>query len=857
MGAVLNKRAKLLKRDTTSDLFSVVEYWDEDKVFILDEPAIGAFIICQPTPGSNDDIRNSLENFFKTDFPEGTIVQMQLASLPDLENRLYGYNRVRGNRMLGKDQEQIELLSDSISNFYRRGTLQNINDNGYRFRDYEFWISIKVPIKKAIPSENELKSFKRRVRSTVSTLSQFAPVIADEFQYKRRMSVMLNMYGDASWKGKPHHQDKCQIDRPLRELFLDQGKRIEPTDKGVEIYDQNGEMCQFVKSISITDMPEKMLYGQMINLLGDWEQGNTLLDEHFILSLNVEYPNQKSAKDKFSKSRTFITNQAKGSILQYLDKLRFQKMDFDAVNRELDQSGSLLIKYSMQMLCFTKNEQSANDFVDKVQGMYSKKNISIMQDNFFTLPFMLAGLPFGVDAEFVKSSHRFKKATTKALPFLTPHMASWKGNTPNPTLLLGSRFGQAVSIDFFESDTNFNIYGAATSGAGKSFFIGFLTNAILGVGVKEQDNDNERQEYDDGAQVFIIDVGRSYVGLAEQYDQSQFLAFGRDFKYSLNPFSNVTDFYGKEGEINMIRTLIKTMASPSGNISDLQNAEILEVLKVIWEAKGASSTITDFANECLKHELVEMHLIGRQLKPFCDNGIYGDFFGDKYPPVNFDGRLVVCELEELKSDSHLQVTVLMALVMGIQNKMYLSSKGDTPRRRMFILDEAWEYLKEDKNGASMMQFFADFLETGWRRFRKYGAAGALVTQSVMDAYTSVVGRAIIANSKWMLLMKQQPEQVERLKEEKAFTGNETDFKLLSSLKTVKARPAVTDEAFSEVLVKDGLNSQVCRLYTDRKFQLILTTDKKEKDKRQEYIDRGMTMADATNQMIEDEKLSAL
>jgi conjugal transfer ATP-binding protein TraC len=156
----------------------------------------------------------------------------------------------------------------------------------------------------------------------------------------------------------------------------------------------------------------------------------------------------------------------------------------------------------------------------------------------------------------------------------------------------------------------------------------------------------------------------------------------------------------------------------------------------------------------------------------------------------------------------------------------------------------------------MMVFFAKFLETGWRRFRKYGASGAMVTQSVMDAYESSVGRAIISNSAWMLLMKQTAEAVNRLEKEQTFSGTKTEFQLLKSLKTLSPRPEFTDEAYSEVLVRHSGDSQVCRLYTDRKFQLILTTNKDEKNIRKTYMDTGLDLNSAIDAMIADEKKNA-
>ena len=192
----------------------------------------------------------------------------------------------------------------------------------------------------------------------------------------------------------------------------------------------------------------------------------------------------------------------------------------------------------------------------------------------------------------------------------------------------------------------------------------------------------------------------------------------------------------------------------------------------------------------------------------------------------------------------------MSLVMGIQRKMYISSKDD-PRRRMFILDEAWEFIKEEKANP-MMKFFAEFIEAGWRRFRKYGAAGCLATQSVNDASVSQVGKAVLANSQWKMLLGQQNTEIEDLRKNNTIGGNDI-IRQLETVHTKPPEPSITDEAYSEVLIVSNEVSHVCRLYTPRDIQLINTTKKEEKDLIKSYMDKGMTLAEAIKQIVEKEK----
>ena len=127
----------------------------------------------------------------------------------------------------------------------------------------------------------------------------------------------------------------------------------------------------------------------------------------------------------------------------------------------------------------------------------------------------------------------------------------------------------------------------------------------------------------------------------------------------------------------------------------------------------------------------------------------------------------------------------MSLINAAQHAMFLSGNK---QRKLFILDEAWEYLK-DKPGK--INYLAEFLETGWRRFRKTRAAGICITQSLLDAYQSQAGMAIVNNSPWKFMLAQEPEAVDKLKELKAYDGTDQDYDLMKSVHTDKGHYSET------------------------------------------------------------------
>lgn len=878
-------KRRLFRNEKVSDLFSVIDYVPHGEsetsnygYFLFDDKTIGVFLIMQPTTGSNANTSNALNNFYKETYPNDTLIQWSLASLPDLENEMAGYDDIRGDRVshiedspkhdnesdyeyrqrllaeTQEDTEKIEAMSNANRDFVREGALNDINCNGYRFRTYECWATIRIPYKGHLPPENLINGFMKQTRRLMSTLSPFQPRMANQADLERRMNVLLCMYGDRpTWKKGPSFKARVPNGFEVRQNFVDPGWSIEQQDGGVQIYDSNAKPTQYVKMMSIRDYPDQMTYGSVIHLVGQWLSGAVILNEHYVLTLNIQYPDQKKVKKFFDRKRALINNQAQGEILKWLEKLRDQREDYARVAREMTNEGSKLIYYSMNMAAFCQNEQHAEDFYQKISGFYEKSNFKLVADSIFTLPFMLACLPFGLDQTFRKVSFRFSNATTKALRFLTPHIAGWKGNTNRPVLMLGDRFGQTVCLDFFKTSTNFNIYCAATSGSGKSFFVSTLVNAMLGSGIEFNSSSptGSKPEYYDGGQVFMIDCGHSYQKLAAMYNNAQFLEFGKDANYSLNPFPNITDI-NEVDQNAQIMTLIKTMASPKGIISDDQSSQLMKIVIQCFNEHGTSTQITDISEACKDSEHPFMHQIGRQLEPFSEGGHYADFFNNKYPPVSFDTRLVVCELEQVKANKHLQITVLMALVMGIQHKIFISSQKDK-RRRMFVLDEAWEFLKDESKNP-MLKFFAEFIEAGWRRFRKYGASGCLATQSVNDATSSQVGEAVLGNSEWKLLLGQQGTEISKLQKNNTI-GDEQIVRLLETVHTRPPDPKITDEAYSECLILNSQVAHVCRLYTPRNIQLVNTTKKEEKDLIRSYMQKGFSLEEAIKDIVRSEQAS--
>ena len=94
-----------------------------------------------------------------------------------------------------------------------------------------------------------------------------------------------------------------------------------------------------------------------------------------------------------------------------------------------------------------------------------------------------------------------------------------------PRLLFIGRKGQLIPIDFYDKGSNnYNIYCAATSGAGKSFLVNYIIFNYLAT----------------GAFIRVIDIGGSYKKIADMMG-ANYLDFQAGTTICLNPFTHIIE----------------------------------------------------------------------------------------------------------------------------------------------------------------------------------------------------------------------------------------------------------------------------------------------------------------------------
>jgi len=163
--------------------------------------------------------------------------------------------------------------------------------------------------------------------------------------------------------------------------------------------------------------------------------------------------------------------------------------------------------------------------------------------------------------------------------------------------------------------------------------------------------------------------------------------------------------------------------------------------------------------------------------------------------------------------------------------MYL---GNRDQRKILFIDEAWDLLAKGN--------IARFIETGYRRFRKYNGAAITITQSLNDLYNSPSGVAIAENSANLYLLYQKPETIQSIKNQNRLMIGEGGYTFLKSVHTVTG-------AYSEIFFMTSYGAGIGRLMVDRYTKLLYSTHPDDIREIAQRTRRGMTTAEAIEDIL--------
>lgn len=338
-------------------------------------------------------------------------------------------------------------------------------------------------------------------------------------------------------------------------------------------------------------------------------------------------------------------------------------------------------------------------------------------------------------------------AISTSFPFTSADLTQEKGvlygiNMHNNGLVIFDRF----------SLENANMVVFAKSGAGKSFTIKLeaLRSMMVGSEVIIIDPENEYQKLCDA-------VGGSYIRLSLNADTR------------INPFDLPRVIDSDEADDALRANLVTlhgllrlmlggTQTTAAGQamaaLTPAEEADLDQGLIDTYARAGITSdplthnsippTISDLYDTLL-HMGGTGPALAQRLRKYTAGTFAGIF--SQQSNIDINNNMVVFNIRDLEDE-------LRPVAMYIVLSHIWNITRTVQKKRMLIVDEAWQLMKYDDS--------ANFLFSLAKRARKYFLGLTTITQDVEDFMGSKMGRAIVANSSMQLLLKQSSSAVDVL-----------------------------------------------------------------------------------------------
>ncbi|MTJ94347.1 MAG: type IV secretion system protein TraC [Desulfovibrio sp.] len=783
---------------------------EEDKIFVNSDGTIGFAFLCHPLYGISEATEKQLMTTIRQEWPDDAVVQIMLYGTPAINSNV---NTIRRITVRNEDPVLKELIEKRISLFQEATNAPLDPRLPVYVRTVNLCISAKWKINGSVPSEEELEeaqTLRSRLKQALVTTKiypvQDYPDGLDQEGLTTVYNTIVNHGRNAAWRtGLPIDIDE---ETPIREKIFDYDTPVKIDDAKIMLGDTE------VRVLSPKYLPKRAHFGAAWAFIGDRIDGARGLRVPFIITATMFFEKRQTIRSQVERKAVLATNAAFGPLARIIPTLGERKQDFDSVLQNVND-GDRIVKFGISVALFCTDSKVADMAEAEIETFWGENGMHMLPDQKFICPIFFGMLPLNADAQIFDVVRRVKTMTVKQMLPVVPVFAEWAG-TQTPSMSYISRNGQMMGFCLFDSDTNYNFVVIAESGAGKSFFV---NNMIVSYLAQQ-------------AVVWVLDVGRSYVKLCETLG-GDFIEFGNDNIPGMNPFPLVEEW---DEEEDMLVGLFLIMAFQKDEPTDVQLQGLKQHLKDTFTEFGKETNVDLVAANLAKDSDPEVARMSRQLHSFTSRGAYGAYFNGPNT-VRFTNRFTVLELEELKTRKHLQRVVLAQMIYQIQQTMYL---GDRGLMKLALIDEAWDLL-----GKSSGPEAAYFIETAFRRARKYRGAIGVITQQANDLTQDSVGQAVLANAATKFLLKQGGQSIATLREnDKLGFGSESAYDLLLNVHTVSG-------VYSEIFIVSNRGCGVARLVVSEYEKLLYSTRPSDLIAVQEKTKQGLTYNEAIVAILEE------
>ena len=507
------------------------------------------------------------------------------------------------------------------------------------------------------------------------------------------------------------------------------------------------------------------IYGYPRELYTGWLSPLINIDEVLDVSMYI-YPVDtaiimKNLRKKVTQLEADINLQAeKGKVRNPETDAAIQ--DAEELRDQLQVGAEKFFRFGLYVTVWADSMDELNFVQHKVETIFGQQMVFSKVASSQQEQGMNSTMPMATDQLMIRRNMNTGAIST-SFPFTSADLTQENGilygiNMHNNGLVIFDRF----------TLENANMVVFAKSGSGKSFFVKLeaLRSMMVGSEILIIDPENEYQRLSDA-------VGGAYIRLSLNSD------------VRINPFDlpKVVDAEDANDALraNLI-TLHGLFKLMLGGSQAAANGSMVPALTANEEADLDQALIDTYAragitSDPLTHQsipptiinlydtLLHMGGTGPQLAQRLRKYTTGTFAGifSQQSNININNQMVVFNIRDLEDE--LRPVAMYIVLSHIWNIVRAQQK-----RRMLIVDEAWQLMKYEDS--------ANFLFSLAKRARKYYLGLTTITQDVEDFMSSKLGRAIVANSSMQMLMKQSASAVDVLSD--VFKLTEEEKKRLSN-----------------------------------------------------------------------------
>ncbi len=481
------------------------------------------------------------------------------------------------------------------------------------------------------------------------------------------------------------------------------------------------------------------VYGYPRSLYTGWLSSIINIDEVLDISMYI-YPADtavimKNLTKKVTQlEATMDINSEKGKVRD--PELEAAISDAEELRDQLQVGAERFFRYALYITVYADSLDELQFVQHKIENIFGQQMVFTKVASSQQEQGMNSTMPQCTDQLQIRRNMNTGAIST-SFPFTSADLTQEKGilygvNMHNNGLVIFDRF----------SLENANMVVFAKSGAGKSFTVKLeaIRSMMIGTEIIIIDPENEYQKLCDA-------VGGTYVRLSLNSD------------VRINPF-DLPKVVDSEDANDALRANLVTLHGlfrlmlGGGVLAPNEEADLDQALIDTYARAGITSDpLTHTAPPPtiinLYDTLLHMGGSGPSLAQRLRKYTTGTFAGifSQQSNVEINNQMVVFNIRDLEDELR---PVAMYIVL---NHIWNITRADQ-RRRMLIVDEAWQLMKYEDS--------ASFLFSLAKRARKYFLGLTTITQDVEDFMSSKMGRAIVNNSSMQLLLKQSSSAVDVL-----------------------------------------------------------------------------------------------